>query len=495
MLEHFVEKEIVRKIDIVNFLWESEEMTSIELGTLLNVTATTVKNDVKAINLYYCPLNDPLILSSSNGYSILNKKTKNKRDYLKAMYNDSLFIRSCCFNLRNNFQRIEKFAEDEFISISKSYELRKQVLNYIEKMGIYYFEEDLPNNECRIRFLIAYFQMKLGIDIVSIPSFNQYHFDQLFLIFEKLENCMLSSYSKEYASILFQLDYERNRNLPIRFDPESVNLLKSSTVYKRLKEPLNAFLKEEFHSKIEDDHLLYYALILNIMNANYVESTELQSSYNAYAELIKQSESLNYKRLVELFIETFGKALDVDSLLFEAPLIIFLRKCIFNLQTLIPEEHLELGNMAVLPKELLEKVTTIFYRWIVEIELPLSFSPDHIKYLTSKLYFLINKRERSKKLYILTSFFTDYLLAKELLSTEYGALVEIEQFDAKKAHSYLSTDLILYDTTYEILEKLPCQKKQVSFIFDLDELHQIRDFLFEYNLDDLQKSHIVETED
>lgn len=495
MIEKYMEKELVRKVKIINLLWEKEELTSIDLASTLEVTATTVKSDIKALNLYYCSPNNPLIVSSASGYSILNKPQRNKRAYLKTIYNDSLFIRACCYNLKHNFSEIETFAEEEFISLSKAYDLKKVVLSYIKELDISYFQNELPNNECRIRFLITYFQMKIGIDIIDIPQFNQYHFDELFKEFETTENCLLSRYSKEYASILFQLDYERSHTCPISFDPVSLSLLKSTTVYQRLRKIIYPFLEKEFHTRVSEEHILYYVLVFNIMNANYIDSKEVTDSYNNYVQIIKERDDLHYDRLLSLFSQEFGDDLDTHSLLFEAPLIIFLRKCIFNLQILIPEEHLELGNMSVISNSLSEKISHILATWNKESNLNLLFSDDHIKYLASKIYFLISKRRRTQKIYILTSFYTDYLLAKELLSTEYGALIQVLQFDPKKSSSYDQNDLILHDTEYEILEKTHCQKLQISFIFDLAELQQIRMFLFGYDLSGILKTDIVDTVD
>ena len=196
-----------------------------------------------------------------------------------------------------------------------------------------------------------------------------------------------------------------------------------------------------------------------------------------------------------MFSQEFGEDLDTRSLLFEAPLIIFLRKCIFNLQSLIPEEHLELGNMSLVSNDLSERIRNVLNTWNTESHLNLLFSNDHIKYLASKFYFLISKRRRTQKVYILTSFYTDYLLAKELLSSEYGALIQVLQFDPKKSFSYDQNDLVLHDTEYDLLEKTHCQKLQISFIFDLEELQQIRMFLFGYDLSGILKTDIVDTVD
>lgn len=493
MLEKFMEKELVRKIKIINLLWETDALTSAALASALAVTGATIKNDIKTLNLNYCSPTAPLVVSSGSGYSILDRE-QNKREVLKRIYRDSLFLRACCFYLTRGFANSERFATVEFISPSKAYDLKNAVLAYVEALGITPTSAD-SKDECRLRFLITYLQMKIGVEIVAIPKFNHYQFDRLFNEIEEIEKCLFSEYSRQYASVLFQLDYDRSSAFPVGFDQDEKNLFVKTEAYQRLRDPVAAFLKQEFHAESTEDHLLYYVLILNIMNANYIESAEWEASYTSYVKVIKNSPQLQYAKLENLFFERFGLELDVNSILFEAPVITFLRKCMFNLQILIPEEHLELGYMPCIPQDFITALTEIFHAWNNITGLPLLYSADHLKYLASKLYFPLHRRSRPEKIYILTSFYTDYLLAKEILSAEYGALIQVAQFVPKVKAVYTEDDLILYDTNYPILEKLPCKKLQVSFIFDLAELQAIREYLFEYDLSGITRTAIVETED
>ncbi|PAB00282.1 helix-turn-helix domain-containing protein [Enterococcus canintestini] len=488
MLENYMERELVRKIQLINTLWSQEEMTSITLAVCLNVTSTTIKSDVKAINTYYCETNYPLIVSSGTGYSILDKEKRNKRDFLKQIYNESLFVRACCFYLKSNFTDSETFASLEFISSSKAYELRKNVISYINELDIQVTTDPLINNECRIRFLMVFFQMKVGIDFITINPFSKQKIYELFSHFEEKEKCVLSNYSKEYASILFQLNFDRRKKYPLVFNKFWVTILEQTDIYKRLREPIYKYLINELHVNIQQEEIFYFALVLNIMNANYFDDIELLKSYQSYGDLIKNSQRLNYAHLKELFEVEFQHDF-TDDILFESMLITFLRKCIFNLQSLIPEEHIELGNTARIPSDLVVRVTKIFEVWNNENQLNLLFSADHIKYLISKLYFLLQRKNRPRTIYLLTSFYTDYLLAKKVLTEEYGALVTVKQYDPRKnPESYAADNIILYDTEYSFLSKISSQKLQITYILDLPELQKIREFLFTYDLDGIEKN-------
>ncbi|WP_251849979.1 helix-turn-helix domain-containing protein [Enterococcus hirae] len=480
MFEKYMEKDLKRKINIINLLWENPQLTSLEIGDYLGVTAATIKSDIKFINFYYCLEEVPLIISSSNGYCILNKESRNKVDYLKKVYKDSLFIRACCFFLKNNFTGVNQFADEEFISKSKAYYLKEEVLTYLSEVEIINSLNEV--DECRLRFLLTFFQMKLDEEFVKISKNNKIVFLSLFREFEKIEICLLSDYSKEYASILFQLHFNRRNKTCLNFDQIAVDLLKNTKVYERLSKPIILFLEKELHGQAKEEEIFFFVLIFNLMNANYFDETNRLTSYQSYVQLISNSPVLYYNELVCLFEREFNIELKKEKL-FEATLISFLRKCIFNLQILIPEEHMELGNSAEVPEEIVSRIKSIFCQWNDITQIPLIYSDDHIKYFTSKLYFLLSKKARPQNLYLLTSFYTDYLLAKEILNRECGGLVKIHQFNPnKKMSEFAINDLVLYDTQYEILKYLPCVTLKISYIFDLVELQMIRKQLFGYDL-------------
>ncbi len=478
----YIEKEVYRKAEIVTILWEKEHLTSNEMAIELEVTAATIKSDIKCINQEYCSVTDPLILSDTMGYSIFNKKQKSKRDILQKIYQDSLFVRACCFFLKNNFKNIDNFAEEEWISLAKVYKTRSLIIEYLERLDIKISGEEIVNNECRIRFLMAFYQWKVGVDFIDITSHRQFMLEKLFKEVEGVEKCLFSKSSKEYASILLQLNFSREKKNPIIFDDESVQILKKTKIYQRLSGPIEKFLKKNMYVQPTDDEIFYFALVFNIMNANYYDNERLSDTYNSYSELIKNSPRLHYKELVDKFEKKYNFPLKNDPL-FEVSIISFLRKCLFNLQLLIPEEHLERGHIARVPLVFFEQIKEIFEEWNLEAERGLIFSNAHFQYLASKLYFVLNKKSRPKRLFLLSSFYADYLLAKEVLTHEYGALVEIQQFNPQmSAEEYHSDDLILYDGEYDILNKISSRKLQISFVLDLIELQKIREELFEYDL-------------
>lgn len=478
MFEEYLEKDLQRKINIIRSLWKVDVLTSMELAEQLEVTSTTIKSDIKAINSDYCRRSNPLIISSTLGYSILNRDQRTRQKYYRRIYGTSLFIKATCFFLKNNLKKTEELESLEYISSAKAYNIRKRVENYLGHLEILENGVFTISAECRIRFLMAFFQWEIGIDIVTIPENNRKFYQGLFKEIEAVERCMFSERSKEYAMILFQICFMRRYKNPIYFKSEVIRFIKNTVVYERVEPVIKIFLEKMIRFSVLEGEVIYLALVINTMNANYTE--EQPQTYLSYVDIIKGTTEFKYNFLVQSFESTFNIPLK-DNVIFEAALVNFVRKCFFNLQAFIPEEHISSGCIVRIPEEIYRRTEEVLGKWNRETTLGLKFSKAHIVQLTTKLFFILRRQSRPRKIYLLTSFHTDYLLAKEILTSEYGALVSIRRFNPVMQGEYHQDDLILFDVEYEILKKFSSKKLKINYIFDLKELQSIRAMLFGYD--------------
>lgn len=488
MFEEYLEKELQRKVKIICLLWENEEMTSTELSCELGVTSTTVKSDIKAINADYCSKANPLIISDITGYSILNKSVRNKKNYLKKIYQTSLFVKATVFFLKSNFSKIKELEIKEYLSQTKTYNLKSDVGEYLERLKVIQNGKITEKTELRKRFLLAFYQWELGMEVVEISNTNKQLYQSFFEDVEAIENCVLSTRSKEYATILFQIGFLRRKVNPIIFREDEISFIKKNIVYQRLKHIIKKFLQKMLHFEIKESDIIYMFIVFNAMNANYYDDNS--KTFYTYLQLIKENAFLKYDYLMRTFEKEFTLSLE-NNLIYDAAVVTFMRKCLFNLQALIPEEHISIGNAVKLPKNFNFRVQEVLEDWNITTGLELVFSEVHIRQLSSKLIFLLRKKKRIRRVYLLTSFHTDYLLAREVLTNEYGALVEIRRFNPIKFSEYHQEDLVLYDTDYDDIGNIICKKLKIKYIFDLNELQNIRALLFEYNLEDIEEDNEV----
>ncbi|EJC3754583.1 helix-turn-helix domain-containing protein, partial [Enterococcus faecalis] len=196
----YIEKDIIKKIEIINTLWESSGVPKKKLAKDLALSIVTVRNYIQVLNEKF----DNLIEEENQiGYVICGKHKKNKQDYLKELYKDSVFINACHYFLQTNFMQVELFARERYISFSKAYELRNEVVEYIQLLGIEPRDNLLPNNECKLRFLITYFQKIIGLEFVVITDADTYRLNQLFQAVEESEKYFFQNIQKSMHRFYF----------------------------------------------------------------------------------------------------------------------------------------------------------------------------------------------------------------------------------------------------------------------------------------------------
>ncbi|HGV8438701.1 TPA: hypothetical protein I0I20_RS13710, partial [Enterococcus faecium] len=91
-------------------------------------------------------------------------------------------------------------------------------------------------------------------------------FSQLFEEFEKVEVCLLSNYSKQYASILFQLHFNRRNKKKLSFDENALNVLRTTEVYERLAQPIILFLEKELHGQANEEEIFFFQTVDKLLN-------------------------------------------------------------------------------------------------------------------------------------------------------------------------------------------------------------------------------------
>lgn len=476
----YLEKEIFRKVTIINLLWEKSSLTSLEMSQQLNVSVSTIKGDIKAINLQFDET-DPLIESNPTGYLIRNKYKRNKRTYMKKVYQYSPFIKACMYFFKTDFSNPLGFAKQEFISSSKAYQLKKEVMSYVASYGIDLNDKKVED-EYRLRFLIALFQMKSGIQVVKVSKTSQYKINHLFQQIEKEQKCLFSDFSKEYAQILLQLMFDRKMKLKDNLDIKKLEMYKCTPIYHQIEDRLVDFLKQMFLSP-DERNLNYCTIVFNFLNQNFYEINAHEKNYQCYIAFTKEFPVIQYEYLIDKMernIPNFSN----NQRTIEVLTLMFLRKCHFNFQQLIPEEHVVEGtDMAEIPQAFFEKIKRIFMDWNDFSGLNLAFSDDHFRYLATKIYFLTYRSKNEKRVFLLTGVCTDFLWAQEMLEQEFGNTLDIQQFNPETIPSnYNKRDVILYNISHEKLSQIDCFKMRVSFNFDFCELFNIRKELFGYDI-------------
>lgn len=124
MLEKYLEKNIYRKIVLLEALYKYEKIDITHYIEIFEAFPTTVQNDLEDL----VQILDMYILSYEKQkkyfYVEFNKDIP-LFEIRKIIYQQSLFLKTCTKFLEQQFNYLD-LVEEEFISVSKAYNLKKK---------------------------------------------------------------------------------------------------------------------------------------------------------------------------------------------------------------------------------------------------------------------------------------------------------------------------------------------------------------------------------
>jgi len=152
LIDNFIEKDILRRVKITYVLYECRQIKIGELAANINTSFNTLKKDCQKIA---SKLADEIVTYSitRSELSFQFKQGISCYELVRKLYSDSLFLNVCyrCLLGKNNYTSI---AEEEFISVTKVFNLKKKSERYfrqalgINSDGDIAFERKLKVRSC-----------------------------------------------------------------------------------------------------------------------------------------------------------------------------------------------------------------------------------------------------------------------------------------------------------------------------------------------------------
>ncbi|MGX7213212.1 helix-turn-helix domain-containing protein [Enterococcus raffinosus] len=172
MIDNFIEKDILRRVKITYVLYECRQIKIGELAANMNTSFNTIKKDCQKIAARL----EEDIASYSITRSQLSfhfKQGVTCYDLVRKMYSDSLFLRVCyrCLLGNNNYTSI---AEEEFISVTKVFNLKKKAeIFFRQGLGSTPEGKIAFENELKVRYIYLTLWMRgIGVeDLKKNPLF------------------------------------------------------------------------------------------------------------------------------------------------------------------------------------------------------------------------------------------------------------------------------------------------------------------------------------
>ncbi|WP_270286435.1 helix-turn-helix domain-containing protein, partial [Enterococcus faecalis] len=150
MIESYIEKDIMRQIKVVEYLFELKRVVIKEIADFLKVSKVTIKRDIERI-LIIEP-NIKVIDKSSSIIEVQFWPNATRYELVKKIYAQSNFLHVCSFYLLEETNYL-KIVEKEHISVAKAFNLRNKVEDFFMAVGIMDVNKKFLDDELKMRLI------------------------------------------------------------------------------------------------------------------------------------------------------------------------------------------------------------------------------------------------------------------------------------------------------------------------------------------------------
>ncbi len=225
---------------------------------------------------------------------------------MQQLSQNSLFLKTCLLYLEEDEPDYLQLTECEFISVSKAYSLKKQVLAYFNDCGIEIDRYSPRFTEMERRLLLLNVSYRLG-------GFNSWELPESF--FERADRFIESvtensgrfydKENKEILSIGFAISFLRQQVCAVTIDSKFIEEIKKRPIYNYVE---SAWENTDFQTYYKKEEFAFILTLFNLCNYGF-------HSYQLIAEDFQQLHQVfidntpEIKELVATFESHFNQEL------------------------------------------------------------------------------------------------------------------------------------------------------------------------------------------
>ncbi|WP_099222156.1 helix-turn-helix domain-containing protein [Listeria costaricensis] len=462
-LNDYVEKDIIRKKDICELLYNGRIRKRKWIANKLEVSEGTILQDIKKMNNLFQPINVN-IHATAKGYHLDNPSFVSKKGLTAVLLEKSLFLKALTFFCQNQEKTLADFANQYFISLSQAYKLRGRVQAYLREIGLELNIDRITGLEYRLRFFKAYIQIMTGVQLIKIPKRVEEQIQRF--IHETSVQIQLdfAPQTIEYLVLLIYLGLfseQEESGIPQReleYSPKRLSYAVSANL-----DLLSSLAKKERLKKEEP----YFTLIFCVQNEKHLDIDQTYSSL----EYHDQHDFRDNRQVQDLFgqLESrFHKEFLLDDPILWCAFNNFFKKTICDLQPLIPQERVFLPTAK---QEYYYEIRQMLFAWKKKWAFPYQFDDMHIQQLALHTFESLHERS-CYYVNLVTESSIDFFSYQILFDKEFRGKIRIhcQVFsnvqqalqDAKQSGNSVLCDEKIYLPTYK---KLFPQVSPVSLAF------------------------------
>lgn len=375
MIEEFIEKDVIRRVKLVEYIFELKTISLRELSERLDVTVNTIKTDIHKLMLELAPFITYNMLTTTH-ITMLFSKEATDYDLVKEVYKESHFLKVVARYLlgETNYLTI---VEEDFVSTTKAFRTKKNVENFLIAQNFQKIGEQFKADELTYRMLFVTIWMRTDllnkiIDqrlLVLASSFVK----QIFETFSSNYNLN----NRQYKFLLY------HTYLCLSRSEKQMFFANETTTQTRIEyQQLSVIAKKIFKkNELSSKNLTFLTAICSILPIRAKNYSIIELNYqNERIRIIENQQQIKY--LINLFEEEFETVLFHNES-FEIPFIYFVYSLWENIQNYYLERNYYLSTTQL---HYVSRVENVLNRWKETTnDNTLHFNPLSIVKFTSEI--------------------------------------------------------------------------------------------------------------
>lgn len=385
MLDRYLETSIQNRLQAFYLLRAHSAVSVREVKELLNTSAANALSFLQELNNALRGLAE--IRTEGTVVSLLVYEKVSFLDLLHAIYADSTLLHCLRFFLVNT-ERIpfSVFMENHFLSKSAAYRIRESCILYLQSVGLTLCHNQVSGEEYRIRFLIALLYYKYGFDCCSIEESSVF-LARTFILStnQSIDRHFLDHSVEEYGlfECLLILTWKR-KDYSVPLPPSrDLDMLKELFAYKEIKKCFQEVVENTLSLTFSPDDYDYLFLAYCCTNNCVFSDRWTMDEIRRLHDIVFSRPA--FSDLLRRLGRKFGNHI-INCRELKATLIYFYKKCLLELQCLIPDKHFYLHSTnSDLLLAINDCLADILKDWRKDQRLPYEMDPGHILYLSTQI--------------------------------------------------------------------------------------------------------------
>lgn len=358
VIEEYIEKDIMRQIKILEYLFELKRIHIQEIADFLEVSRGTIQRDIESILFLISDVT--VIEKTASVIQVQFNPAITRYQLVKILYSQSQFLRVCGYYLlgETNYMKI---VEREHISVAKSFSLKKKVEQFFTKAGIMDSSKKFLKKEFPLRMIMLTIYMRMDIAENLLDMFLFQESERIVRQFTKEFANTCSERELHFFKLAIYLSLKRKNNGLLIPKPEK-EYAQQGFYYDKIKNLLCNY-------QLNEDEIVYITMMQRLLNKNVTNYQYLIMDHDSF----RRSSLANILELEEL-IHRFEKVFDrelLKDILFEKPFLRYILLISIDQQVFLVEKHYFLNPQQ---RGLYKTVEKIMEEWIADYDYNLSIT-------------------------------------------------------------------------------------------------------------------------